>query len=197
MLAQLNLPNAITLFRIFLVPVLVVVILTRFEGKEWVGVGVFLVAAASDFLDGWIARRRRQVTPLGKLLDPMADKLLVSGAFISLVEVGVAPAWMVVVIIAREFAVTGLRAVAAERGLTIAASTWGKLKMGVQVACIVALLLSKPGVEQAHAVARLAEPVGRWLLWATVLVTVASGIEYFVSFRRVLEQPDGRRDEAA
>jgi CDP-diacylglycerol--glycerol-3-phosphate 3-phosphatidyltransferase len=197
LLGQLNLPNAITLFRIFLVPVLVVVILTRFEGKEWVGVGVFLVAAASDFFDGWIARRRRQVTPLGKLLDPMADKLLVSGAFISLVEVGVAPAWMVVVVIAREFAVTGLRAVAAERGLTIAASTWGKLKMGVQVACIVALLLSKPGVEHAHAVARLAGPVGRWLLWATVAVTVASGIEYFVTFRRVLEQPGGRRGEAA
>jgi len=191
--AQLNLPNAITLFRIFLVPVLVVVILTRFEGKEWVGVGVFLVAAASDFLDGWLARRRRQVTPLGKLLDPMADKLLISGAFISLVEVGVAPAWMVVVVIAREFAVTGLRAVAAERGLTIAASAWGKIKMGVQVACIVALLLSKPAAP--HAVAHFAEPVGRWLLWATLLVTVASGVDYFVAFRRVLEMPRSDRGE--
>jgi CDP-diacylglycerol--glycerol-3-phosphate 3-phosphatidyltransferase len=125
----------------------------------------------------------------------MADKLLVSAAFISLVEVGVAPAWMVVVIIGREFAVTGLRAVAAERGLTIAASTWGKIKMGFQVACIVFLLLSKPGTDHADLVPRLASPLGRWLLWVTLLVTVASGIEYFIAFRRVLEQPAAEPDE--
>ena len=90
-------------------PLLVVVLLTKFEGKEWVGLGVFLLASLTDFLDGFIARRKKQVTQLGKLLDPAADKLLTSAAFISLVELGLAPAWMVVVIIAREFAVSSLR----------------------------------------------------------------------------------------
>ena len=95
-----------------MVPLLVVVLLTKFEGKEWVGLGVFLLASLTDFLDGFIARRKKQVTQLGKLLDPAADKLLTSAAFISLVELGLAPAWMVVVIIAREFAVSSLRSMA-------------------------------------------------------------------------------------
>lgn len=188
-LRQLNVPNALTLFRIFLVPILVTIILTRFEGKEWIGVGVFLLAALTDFVDGWLARRWRQVTPLGKLLDPMADKLLIAGAFIALIEVGGVPSWMVVVIIAREFAVTGLRGIAAERGVTIAASWFGKIKMGVQVACVCVLLLSRPHAP-AGDVAEIVSPFARGFLWATVLVTVASGIEYFVGFRKVLEHGD-------
>lgn len=187
---QLNLPNALTLFRIFLVPVLVVVILTEFEWKEWIGVAVFLLAAATDWLDGWIARRRRQVTTLGKLLDPMADKLLIAGAFISLIEERGVPSWMVVVIIAREFAVTGLRGVAADRGVTIAALPWGKVKMGVQVCCVVALLLSSSSTGEQTAFHVWAGHVGRVLLWATVVVTVASGVEYFARFRRVLEHSE-------
>ncbi len=188
MRSQINIPNALTLFRIFLVPILVVIILTKFEGKEWLGVGVFLLASATDFVDGWLARRWRQVTPLGKLLDPMADKLLVAGAFISLIEVGGVPAWMVVVIIAREFAVTGLRAIAAERGVTIAASWFGKIKMGVQVACVCVLLLSRPHAPEGE-VSEMISPFAAVFLWATVIVTVASGIEYFVGFRRVLDEP--------
>jgi len=186
MLRQLNLPNTISLLRIFLVPILVVIILTKFEGKEWLGVGVFLLAAGTDWLDGWLARRRRQVTPLGKLLDPMADKLLISAAFISLIEVGGVPAWMVVVIIAREFAVTGLRAIAAERGIALAATSWGKLKMGMQVACVVVLLLSRPHAAEGP-IEELASPLAKGFLWGTVLVTVVSGITYFVGFRRVLD----------
>ena len=108
----INLPNSLTLLRIFLVPILVVILLTKFEDKELWGVGVFLIAASTDFLDGYIARKRGQVTNLGKLLDPVADKLLISAAFISLVEEGLAPAWMVVIIIGREFAVMGLRSIA-------------------------------------------------------------------------------------
>lgn len=195
MRTQLNLPNAITLFRIFLVPVLVVVILTRFEGREWVGIGVFLLASFSDWLDGWLARRRQQVTALGKLLDPMADKLLVAGAFISLIEVGAAPAWMVVIIMGREFLVTGLRGVAAERGLAIAATGWGKAKMVTQVVCIVALLLGKPGVAAHGILAQVARPVGVGLLWLTVVVTVVSGVTYFVAFRRVFETDEGAPGE--
>jgi CDP-diacylglycerol--glycerol-3-phosphate 3-phosphatidyltransferase len=171
----------------FLVPVLVTIILTKFEGKEWIGVGVFLLAALTDFVDGWLARRWRQVTPLGKLLDPMADKLLIAGAFIALIEVGGVPSWMVVVIIAREFAVTGLRGIAAERGIAIAASGFGKIKMTVQVICVCVLLLSRPHAAEGD-VSEIISPFAKALLWATVLVTAASGVEYFVAFRKILEQ---------
>lgn len=187
---QINVPNAITLLRIFLVPVLVVIILTRFEHKEWLGVFVFLLAALTDFVDGYLARRWRQVTPMGKLLDPMADKLLIAGAFISLIEVGGVPSWMVVVIIGREFAVTGLRGIAAERGVTIASSSFGKIKMTLQVACVVVLLLSRPHAPEGP-VERIVSPFAMGFLWATVIVTVASGIEYFIGFRRVLESREG------
>lgn len=192
---QINLPNTLTLFRMFLVPVVVTIILTKFEGKEWIGVGVFLLAALTDFVDGWLARRWRQVTPLGKLLDPMADKLLIAGAFIALIEVGGVPSWMVVVIIAREFAVTGLRGIAAERGVTIAASGLGKIKMTVQVICVCVLLLARPHAD-AGDVSEIVDPFVKGLLWATVMVTVASGVEYFIGFRKILEQ-GGDEGEAA
>ncbi|HKD10880.1 MAG TPA: CDP-diacylglycerol--glycerol-3-phosphate 3-phosphatidyltransferase, partial [Thermoanaerobaculia bacterium] len=113
----INLPNALTLSRIFLVPFLVVVLLTKFDGREIVGLIIFLTATATDFFDGWLARRRGEITTLGTLLDPIADKLLISAAFISLVELGLAPAWMVVVVVGREFAVSGLRAIASGHGL--------------------------------------------------------------------------------
>ena len=123
---KINLPNALTLLRIFLVPFLVVVLLTKFDGRETVGLLIFLTAVATDFLDGWLARRRGEITTLGTLLDPIADKLLISAAFISLVELGLAPAWMVVVVIGREFAVSGLRSIASGRGIIIAASGLGQ-----------------------------------------------------------------------
>ncbi len=126
-----------------MVPLLVVVLLTKFEGKEWVGLGVFLLAALTDFLDGFIARRKKQVTQLGKLLDPAADKLLTSAAFISLVELGLAPAWMVVVIIAREFAVSSLRSMAAAENVVLAAIPSAKLKTGLQIIAISLLILNK------------------------------------------------------
>src|SRR5687768_12351246 len=119
----MNLPNTLTLVRMFLVPILVVVLLTEFEGRrilgfprELVGAAIFGLASITDWLDGYIARRRRQVTWLGQMLDPIADKLLTSAAFISLVQLGLAPAWMVAIIIGREFAITALRSLAYSRG---------------------------------------------------------------------------------
>lgn len=145
---SLNLPNALTLSRIFVVPLLVAVLLTPYS-EDWLGVprhllaaGLFLAASFTDFLDGHIARRRQQVSRLGQLLDPIADKLLISAALISLVENRLAPAWAVVIIIGRELAVSGLRSIAAADGLVIAASKMGKFKMGAQVLAIALLILS-------------------------------------------------------
>ena len=173
---KLNLPNALTLFRIFLVPFLVVVLLTKFDGREIVALGIFLIATATDFLDGWLARRRKEITTLGTLLDPIADKLLISAAFISLVEVGLAPAWMVVVVVGREFAVTGLRTIAADQGVVIAASGWGKAKMASQITAISLLILSER-------FDFLLLP-GQITLWIVVAVAVVSGIQYFSIFLR-------------
>ena len=135
-----NLPNSLTLFRIFLVPFLVVVLLTKFS--DFLGLAIFLVAAATDYFDGYFARRMKKTTRLGALLDPIADKLLMSAAFISLVELGLARAWMVVIIIGREFAVSGLRAIAAQHGVTIAASPLGKTKTVMQVVAISLLIIA-------------------------------------------------------
>src|ERR1035437_9603224 len=137
----MNLPNLLTLFRIFLIPLLVVVLLTRFPGREFIGVAIFLAAAVTDWLDGYLARKRGQITPLGIWLDPLADKLLVAAAFLALVELQLAPAWMVLIIVGRELAVTGLRNIALLQGFSIAVSDLGKLKMGVQVFTITALIL--------------------------------------------------------
>jgi CDP-diacylglycerol--glycerol-3-phosphate 3-phosphatidyltransferase len=144
----LNLPNALTLSRIFVVPLLVVVLLTPFSEnwfgvqRHFLGVALFLGAAFTDYLDGHIARRRSQVSRLGILLDPIADKLLISAALISLVENRLAPAWAVCIIVGREFAVSGLRSVAAADGVVISASRMGKFKMGAQVLAVALLIAS-------------------------------------------------------
>ena len=143
----MNLPNSLTLLRIFIVPVLVVVLLTPFSEsfgvpRHILGVALFLAAALTDYLDGHFARSRNQVTRLGQLLDPIADKLLISAALISLVENQLAPAWAVVIIIGREFAVTGLRSIAAADGVVISASRMGKFKMLAQVVTVALLIVS-------------------------------------------------------
>ena len=180
----MNLPNVLTLSRIFLVPLLVAVLL-RSDAveldtgwvvftREMIALAIFLAAALTDLLDGYIARRRRQVTPVGKLLDPIADKVLVSAALISLVELGRVEAWMVVLIVSREFAVSALRNVALTEGITIAASDFGKAKMVAQVGAVSLLLLApySPVVEQAGYVA----------LWLAILITVGSMVDYFIAF---------------
>jgi CDP-diacylglycerol--glycerol-3-phosphate 3-phosphatidyltransferase len=181
----MNLPNALTIARMFLVPLLVVVLLTEFEGrrilgisKEVVGAAIFALASITDWLDGYLARRRRQVTWLGQMLDPIADKLLTSAAFISLVQLNLAPAWMVALIIGREFAVTGLRSVAHTRGVTMPASPLGKIKMASQVTAILLLIL---GWGPLPALA----PVGYVALWVVMLTAVASAIDYYRRFQRL------------
>jgi CDP-diacylglycerol---glycerol-3-phosphate 3-phosphatidyltransferase len=175
---MLNTPNLLTLFRILLVPVLVVVLLTKFEGKEFVGLGLFLLAAATDFLDGWLARRHKKVTRLGMLLDPAADKILTSAAFISLVELDLAPAWMVVVIVAREFAISALRSFAAAEHVVIPAGLSGKLKTGVQIVAISLLIIKRQLGEFSH--------LAPLSLWLAVVLSVYSGSEYFIRFWRLV-----------
>lgn len=179
----MNVPNTLTLLRIFFVPLLVAVLLGHSPNvvlwgvsvhfEEW-GVLILAVAAATDWLDGMIARRREEVTTLGILLDPIADKLLITAAYISLVDMGLVPAWMVVIIIGREFTVLGLRNIASAEGLTIEASGLGKTKMALQVvaACTVMLSRRYPGL-------RL---IGYGLLWLVVLFAVLSAVQYFLKF---------------
>ena len=183
----MNLPNALTALRIFLVPVLVVVLLTRAEGGLFLGVAIFGVGVLTDYLDGYFARRRNQVTRIGILLDPLADKLLTAAAFLSMVEMGLVPAWMVMIILGRELAVTGLRNVAAGRGILIGASPLGKGKMVAQVVAIFLLLLSRP-----FPVLRLPAIT---VLWIVVGVTVVSGVDYFLRFWRDIVRPPVRAEK--
>jgi CDP-diacylglycerol--glycerol-3-phosphate 3-phosphatidyltransferase len=165
-----NLPNALTLSRIFIVPLLVVVLLTPLS-ENWLGVPrylfgvtIFVLAALTDYFDGKLARSRKQVSKLGKLLDPIADKLLISAALISLVENHLAPAWAVVVIVGREFAVTGLRSIAATEGVVISASKMGKFKMVAQVVTVGLLILSiSPG--QSPHVSNFGRPFPAITFW--------------------------------
>jgi CDP-diacylglycerol---glycerol-3-phosphate 3-phosphatidyltransferase len=182
----MNLPNALTVARIVLIPLLVVVLLTEFEGrlilgirKELVGAAIFGLASLTDWLDGYLARRRKQVTTFGQLMDPVADKFLVIGALFSLVQMAVAPAWMAAVIIGREFAVTVLRAIAYAKGVVIPASPLGKFKMLSQVVAILALILGKDHLQEFFIVGQIA-------LWVAVITAVASGIDYYRRFNHVL-----------
>lgn len=185
---MINLPNILSSIRILLVPILVVVLLTKFDGREHVGLAVFLLAALTDFLDGWIARRWGLVTRLGKLLDPAADKILTSAAFIALVELDRAPAWIVMTIIAREFAISTLRTVAATERVVIAASIWGKVKTIVQVVAISLLIF----YEQLGELAVLGDAA----LLVALVVSVVSGIEYSVRYGRVVLRRGDAADEA-
>jgi CDP-diacylglycerol--glycerol-3-phosphate 3-phosphatidyltransferase len=180
-----NLPNAITIGRIFLVPLLVVVLLTKFEGrliigvrKELVGAAIFGIASLTDWLDGYLARRRKQVTPLGQFMDPLADKLLITAALVSLVQMDLAQSWMVVVILGREIAVTVLRSMAQSRGVSIPASPLGKFKMASQVTAVLLLILG----ETVPAFAAL----GRIVLWVALVTAVASAWDYYRRFNGVI-----------
>ena len=182
----MNLPNALTVGRIFLVPLLVVVLLTKFEGrliigvrKELVGAAIFGIAALSDVLDGYLARRRKQITTLGQLMDPLADKLLITAALVSLVQMDLAQSWMVVVILGREIWVTVLRSMAQSRGIAIPASPLGKFKMASQVTAILLLIL---GGENLPAFVVL----GKIALWVAMITAVASAADYYRRFNHVL-----------
>jgi CDP-diacylglycerol--glycerol-3-phosphate 3-phosphatidyltransferase len=155
-----------------MVPLLVAVLLTRYD--EMLAATIFMAASLTDLLDGYLARKREQVTTLGVLLDPVADKLLISSAFISLVQLQIAPAWMVVIIIGREFAVSGLRSIASSQGFTIDASKTGKIKMATQVAAITLMIL---GIRYP-----LFKTLGEVSLWFVVIFAIWSAKEYFQTF---------------
>ena len=182
----MNLPNTLTLGRIFLIPLLVVVLLTNSEGRMLFGVGrelvgavIFVLAACTDWLDGYLARRRAQVTTLGQLMDPLADKLLVTAALVSLVQLGSAPAWMVAIILGRELGVTVLRSIAYSRGITMAASWLGKVKMVAEVVAIVLLILGREHLEQFFVLGQVA-------LWVVLVTALASAFDYYRRFNHVL-----------
>jgi CDP-diacylglycerol--glycerol-3-phosphate 3-phosphatidyltransferase len=193
----MNLPISLTLLRIFFVPLLVVLLLTKGRTMDLWAVGVFLAAAVTDLLDGYFARKHRQITTLGILLDPIADKLLTSGAFISLVELHLVPAWMVVIIVGREFAVSGLRAIASAEGFILQASELGKTKMVLQVIAITVIVLEGRVPEVAHQLLGITL-TGQWLyittrlpgyvlLWMVMLFAIASAVQYFWSFWNKLD----------
>ena len=172
---DINLPNVLTLFRILLVPVLVAALLSGLDSGDLLAAIVFGIASFTDALDGWIARRNKDESTFGKLMDPLADKLLVTAALVSLVSLNRLATWVAMVIIAREFAVTGLRQLAMEHGEVIPASSWGKIKTVAQIAMVLALIAvdGRPAWVDA-------------LIYATVLVTVLSAVDYFFNFRALL-----------
>lgn len=190
----MNLPNRITLARIFMIPLMLLFLLLDVEWlayelkigsfslplNQLIGAILFIVAASTDGIDGYIARKHNLVTNLGKLLDPLADKLLVAAVLISLVAMGKCDAWIAVVIISREFAVTGLREVALLEGSVIAASNWGKAKTITQIVAISALLLNNFPFEWIHF------PFDEVAIWLAAIITIYSGIDYFVKNKNVL-----------
>jgi CDP-diacylglycerol---glycerol-3-phosphate 3-phosphatidyltransferase len=177
----LNLPNALTVARILLVPVVVVALLVESPGGSTIAAVVFAIAALTDGLDGYIARSQQSVTTFGKVMDPVADKLMVAAALIALVSLDRLAAWVAMVIIAREFAVSGLRIAAGQQGVVIPASSLGKLKTIVQVVAVLALIAAS-------------DPDDAWVLalvYAMVVVTVVSGVDYFLNFRRKVAAETG------
>lgn len=185
----MNLPNSLTISRIFFVPLLVVVLLTNFEGRniagmptELVGAAIFGIASITDWVDGYLARRRKQITMLGQVIDPLADKLLTCAALISLVHMDLVLTWMAALIIGREITVTTLRSVAYARGVPMPASRMGKAKMIAEVVAILALIL-------AHGADGLREPlywIGQVALWVVVVTALMSAFDYFKRFNLVL-----------
>ncbi|MBH8598300.1 MULTISPECIES: CDP-diacylglycerol--glycerol-3-phosphate 3-phosphatidyltransferase [unclassified Thermoactinomyces] len=188
----MNLANKITLARIFLVPVVMIFLLVRFDigqiqmgsvvlkMNEMIATLIFILAAVTDGLDGYIARKNKMVTNLGKFLDPLADKLLITAALVSLVEMQRLDAWIAIVIISREFAVTGLRLIAAAEGYIIAASPLGKLKTIIQIVAIVSLMLNNVPFST------ISFPFSLVATWLAVLITIISGLDYFYKNRKIV-----------
>ncbi|MEK3734647.1 MULTISPECIES: CDP-diacylglycerol--glycerol-3-phosphate 3-phosphatidyltransferase [Paenibacillus] len=192
----MNLPNRITIARICLIPLMMVFLLVDFgfypaplvwynyelPFNQLIAAFIFIVAASTDGIDGYLARKNNMVTNLGKLLDPLADKLLVAAVLISLVAMGKCDAWIAIVIISREFAVTGLRQIALLDGAVMAAGQSGKIKTTIQIVAIVALLINDFPFVFLHI------PFGDIAIWAAALITIYSGVEYFVKNRHLLKE---------
>lgn len=171
----MNLPNKLTLLRIILIPVFMVVLYWGFPGATWVALAIFIIASLTDMLDGKIARKYNLVTDFGKFADPLADKMLVTAAMLWFVENGQMPAWMLLIVICREFAVSGLRMVAADKGRVIAAGWSGKVKTASTMVCIVLMLIPP-----------VAREISSLCVAVIVLTTIYSGVEYFIKNLDVL-----------
>lgn len=177
----MNLANKITMFRIFLVPIFMFFLLTQFPYGAYIAVAIFILAAITDGLDGYVARKRKQVTNFGKFVDPLADKLLVTAALISLVELNQLSSWVAMIIIGREFVVTSLRVIAVSEGIAIAASMWGKVKTITQVVAIVALLINN------FPFSLFGFPFDKISMFVAVVFTVFSGADYLMKNWEVID----------
>lgn len=177
----MNLPNKLTVLRVIMVPFFVFFMLTNVGGpaNKWIALILFCVASLTDMLDGKIARKYNLVTNFGKFMDPLADKLLVCSAMIGMIEMGKLPAWIVIVIIAREFIISGFRLVASDNGIVIAASYWGKFKTVFQMAMIIVLIADFGGVFDI---------IAQVLIWIALALTIISLIDYVVKNKEVLTQ---------
>ncbi len=177
----MNLSNRLTIFRVILVPVFVFFMMVPVGGEahKWVALIIFCVASITDTLDGYLARSRHWITNFGKFMDPLADKLLVCSAMICMIPTGVLPAWFVIIVIAREFIISGFRLVASDNGVVIAASYWGKVKTVVQMVMIIVLIADLGGVWSI---------IGEVLMWIALVLTVVSLVDYIVKNRQVLLQ---------
>ena len=175
----MNLPNKITLLRIIMIPFFTAALLIEFPYHQPIAAVLFIVAALSDSLDGYLARSRNLVTDFGKFMDPLADKLLVCSALICFVQLGSVPAWIVIIIIAREFAITGLRTLAAADGIVIAASKWGKAKTMTQMIAIVIILFGNWPFYLINI------PAGTIMIYIATIMTIISGVDYFILNRKV------------
>ena len=175
---NMNLPNKLTMLRIILIPFFMLFLLT---GHWYISAGIFIAASITDTLDGFIARRYNLITNFGKIMDPLADKLLVFSALLCLIQLDAVPAWMVVIILARELLIVSLRAVAASQGIVIAASWWGKLKTISQMAAVILILIRNwPFGPDGF-------PLATIVLWIAVILTVISGVDYIIKNRKVFE----------
>lgn len=173
----MNLPNALTLLRIFLIPLFVIFLLVKIPYGDYLAALVFIIASLTDSLDGYLARKWKQVTKLGIILDPLADKLLITAALISLVELGKIAGWIAIVILGREFAVSGLRIIKAEEGVLIAASKMGKTKTISQISAVILIIM------QDIYAPFIRWDIGSWAMYIAVIITIISGIEYFYRFQ--------------
>ncbi len=185
-----NLPNFLTFFRIVIIPVLVVLLLSPSRTSSFIATLVFALASITDWLDGYIARRMGIVTIFGKFLDPVADKLIVAAALIMIIPFGRAPAWMVLVILSREIIITGLRGIASSEGIVIPASNLGKFKTIFQIVAILCLLLHYDyywffGIESIYLHVDM-HNVGMFYLWIATIITIWSGTDYLVKFFKII-----------
>jgi len=196
----MNLANKLTILRIILVPIFLIFIAIKIPYGVIIATLIFIIAALTDKLDGYIARSRNQITRFGKFMDPLADKLLVTAALVSLVELQIIPAWAAIIIIAREFAVTGLRAIAAAEGLVIAASWWGKIKTVIQIVAIIFALFKVILKTMPDTIPELAKAIGNnpklvqffdimpaITMAIAIVITIISGVDYFVKNKSVIK----------